>query len=295
MCSGQLARSQFKAQKVSEYLKEKQASDSANLTGTQSLTFKLKAKKNNSQVVSSRSVECFNEQGVVVLKGNGAPLLPPALLLELKAAARRVKEQLCCRLQELAIPFETSAMELSSSGNSNSSSSNSSTRTPAFISRAEKLQHAQDAAIREAHGGFRFREVSSRCLGRIDVSLLGSLGAHPFDSPALTQHPGILQMVKSFLGQDCVLSYVGLVLSFPGSNNQPFHEDGAPLFFKDSTSSSTLSSSSYAHSDVQCPPHAINVFLPLQDIIEELGPTEFVPGEERQHTLHSTPLILYYT
>ena len=283
--NAQVARSQFKEQKVSEYLKEKQDSDEANLAGTQSLTFKLKRKKNQTQIVSSKSVNCFHEQGVVVLEGSSdAPLLPPALLQELQTAAVRVKEKLCSRLQELEIPFETTMMQLgaSTSGGSESGNSNSSnsSQTPGFIARAEKLQQVQDSLERETRGCFRFREVSSRCLGRLDVSLLGSLGAHPFDSPALTQHTGIECMVRTFLGDDCVLSYVGLVLSFPGSSNQPFHEDGTPLFFQEpSPPSSASSSSSYAHSAVQCPSHAINVFLPLQDITEAQGPTEFLPGE----------------
>jgi ectoine hydroxylase-related dioxygenase (phytanoyl-CoA dioxygenase family) len=65
-----------------------------------------------------------------------------------------------------------------------------------------------------------------------------------------------------------LLVYVGLILSFPGSEDQPWHQDGMPLFSEDDFDSSDL------------PPYALNIFLPLtdQDMSVEVGPTEFIPG-----------------
>ena len=273
--SSQAVRSQFKAQKVSEFLESKRASETVNLQGTQSLTFPLRGGKNGQwrSVAVDKAAECFQSQGVVVLNGSHSePLLPADLLCELKVAAEGVKQRVCERLQELEIPFETDAMQVKSDSGSS------------FISRADKLQKALEARKREERGCFRFQEASSRCLGRIDISLLGSWGAQkPFNDPALIRHPGITKLVQSFLGEDCELSYVGLVLSFPGSSNQPFHEDGTPLFFREDAGDT-----SYAHSNVQCPPHAINVFIPLQDVTEAVGPTEFIPSS---HILENRSLL----
>jgi hypothetical protein len=62
------------------------------------------------------------------------------------------------------------------------------------------------------------------------------------------------------------LVYAGYIFSEPGSADQPFHQDGLPLF---PVGSETLL------------PYAINVFVPLQDTTVELGPTEFILHSHR--------------
>jgi ectoine hydroxylase-related dioxygenase (phytanoyl-CoA dioxygenase family) len=47
-----------------------------------------------------------------------------------------------------------------------------------------------------------------------------------------------------------------------GSLNQPFHGDGPHLF----------------GASLQLPTHALNVFIPLDDITDAMGPTEFFPA-----------------
>ena len=46
------------------------------------------------------------------------------------------------------------------------------------------------------------------------------------------------------------------------SLDQPWHGDGPHLFGR----------------SLQCPIHAVNVFIPLCDVTEDIGPTEFIPG-----------------
>ena len=58
--------------------------------------------------------------------------------------------------------------------------------------------------------------------------------------------------------------YVGLVLSLPGSADQPWHADGPHLFGARAASP-------------QLPAHALNVFVPLSHVTPELGPTQLVP------------------
>lgn len=282
--TSQAARSQFKAQKLLEFVKMKHDTESINLQATRSLTFSLEEGTKKMDHSVNAAAACFHAQGVAVLTGGSAQsqsLLPRALLRELKIAAEAVKQRVCSRLQQLGIPFETAAMHIMPGV------AEAAAAVP-FVSRAEKLQQAQEALDREARGCFRFQEASSRCLGRIDVSLVGSLASHPFNSTALTRHPGITRVVESFLGEDCVLSFVGLVLSFPGAASQPFHEDGAPLFFRGYSSAAAATPPCYAHSAVQCPPHAINVFIPLQRVTEAVGPTEFFPAS---HVLENRQLL----
>jgi ectoine hydroxylase-related dioxygenase (phytanoyl-CoA dioxygenase family) len=63
------------------------------------------------------------------------------------------------------------------------------------------------------------------------------------------------------------LLYAGLILSFPGSDDQPFHQDGTPLFPELPVNNAL-------------PSYAINIFLPLndEDGTIEGGPTEFISG-----------------
>ena len=70
------------------------------------------------------------------------------------------------------------------------------------------------------------------------------------------------------------LVYAGWIFSFPGAPDQPWHQDGTPLFPTSSSSQSI---------NQQLPPYALNVFVPLQDADGALasGPTEFVVGSHR--------------
>ena len=61
-------------------------------------------------------------------------------------------------------------------------------------------------------------------------------------------------------------AYVGLVVSFPGSDDQPWHADGVKLF--------------PGHGG-ELPAHALNCFVPLVDVTRAAGPTEFAPGSHR--------------
>lgn len=111
--------------------------------------------------------------------------------------------------------------------------------------RKRKFQREEDVA-------FRFEEVASRCFGRLDIRLLGTRLVARRDAV-------VEEVIARLLGEDSGLVYAGLISSFAGSFNQLFHADGPHLFGPNH----------------QLPPHAINVFLPLGDVTDELGPTEF--------------------
>lgn len=86
----------------------------------------------------------------------------------------------------------------------------------------------------------------------------------PFDQDEVKCNKYLMPVVKSLLGKDAELVYAGLILSFPGSADQPWHQDGHQLFSDEEFS---------VHQSL--PPYALNVFIPLDDVDVEVGPTEF--------------------
>lgn len=145
---------------------------------------------------------------------------------------------------------------------------------------------------------FRFREAASRCKGRTDVVF----DAFEQDKRMIDvkrkvlRNPKLFPVIRNLLGGasssdsnddddddddsdtngDIKLVYAGLIFSYPGSCDQPWHQDGVPLFPELPRKQSALLQASL-------PPYALNVFLPLEDedgSIEK-GPTELLPGSHK--------------
>ena len=76
----------------------------------------------------------------------------------------------------------------------------------------------------------------------------------------------VLPVVAKVLGSDYCKLWSGLVVNRPGSENQAWHTDGAPLFPDSGI-------------DLNC--HCLTVFIPLVDLDPSTGPTEFFPGSHR--------------
>ncbi len=121
---------------------------------------------------------------------------------------------------------------------------------------------------------FRFHEVASRCKGRMDVRY--ETNQEPFTLTEIVNNKSLSPIVNSLLGGSTVadddallhgptLLYAGLIFSLAGSDDQPWHQDGMPLFPE--------------INDMMLPPYAINIFLPLTNVDAsiEAGPTEFIP------------------
>lgn len=156
---------------------------------------------------------------------------------------------------------------------------------------------------------FRFQEAASRCRGRMDVAITKQDETTPSKrnntaGPAtnllrnfykdttiqqtILQNPKVYPIIRHLLGaavsndddsnnddDDALkLVYAGLIFNLPHSDDQPWHQDGAPLF-PEARNSTDMQAS--------FPPYALNVFLPLEthDGAVERGPTEFLPGSHR--------------
>ncbi len=171
-------------------------------------------------------------------------LLPIELLQAMREESGKIEKVICSRLGELNI--ETA------------------------VSRRLKRMVLNETA---QTSNFKFQEVSSRCLGRLDVRY--GMDSYPFSDPRILENSPWLPLVHKMLGNDAVLKYMGLIYSYPGSVDQPFHGDGPHLF----------------GNNFQAPMHAVNVFIPLSDISKDLGPTEFVLGShilENAKTVQTT-------
>ena len=199
-----------------------------------------------------RASLCLINHGVVALNGGKRILRRPILKLLLDFSISLLNE-ICNRLDELKISYVKS--------NSNSNRN---------ISFAKRHQRLQELSIEYNHS-FKFKEVSSRCLGRLDIRF--DFDKYPHIHELIQKHSFWWPIIQNILGEEAILRYCGTVISFPGSCVQPWHGDGPHLFGK----------------DYQCPMHAINVFIPLTEVTEEIGPTEFIPDS---HILQNTVNIV---
>jgi ectoine hydroxylase-related dioxygenase (phytanoyl-CoA dioxygenase family) len=147
---------------------------------------------------------------------------------------------------------------------------------------------------------FRFQQAASRCKGRIDIALVTENNHknktrqnddifQPFQNQEISEqcleNPQIYPVIQTLLGAGLLghvdddengvqLVYAGLIFNLPDSDDQPWHQDGMPLF-PEATNSAQI--------QAMLPPYALNVFIPLETSDGDLGhgPTEFLPGSHR--------------
>lgn len=112
-----------------------------------------------------------------------------------------------------------------------------------------------------------FAEVVRRDGGRVDCRV--GCGGEPYAS--LFRNRQILSVARAVLGGgDVVLLYAGVMVARAGQGadaHQRWHKDGDHLFSEEGATS---------------PPHALTVFVPLQDLTPSNGPTEFRLGSQRR-------------
>ena len=128
---------------------------------------------------------------------------------------------------------------------------------------------------------FRFREAASRCSGRTDVIFELTRDGGPLGlSQKIIRNETVYPVVQNLLGAEdddgVKLVYAGLIFNSPGSNDQPFHQDGVPLFPE-------LPGAKSTEIQANMPPYAVNLFIPLEDSDGDVwrGPTEFIPGSHK--------------
>jgi hypothetical protein len=199
-------------------------------------------------IIKMFTIQCdtlMRENGVVIIKSKDR-MIARNTMQSLTMQSLTIEEQVCTRLKKKGNVFHVSEEESTAADNIHSCAS------------------AENREIEQNHS-FLYHEVASRCLGRLDSRY--KMDETPFNKNEVVSNEFIIPVVNSLLGKDAKLLYAGLILSFPLSADQPWHQDGAPLF-----------EDNEFPVDQPLPPYALNVFIPLDDVTEELGPTEFCVG-----------------
>lgn len=114
-------------------------------------------------------------------------------------------------------------------------------------------------------GTEQFKEINCRDGGRFDIR--HRMDEAPF--PELALSGAWVPVVRRILGEDAKLLFCGVLLACSEGEegvDQEWHTDGGHLFDDD------------CH--LSC--HCLNVFLPLVDLVEENGPTQFVLGSHQK-------------
>jgi len=93
-----------------------------------------------------------------------------------------------------------------------------------------------------------------------------------FNDPGLYAPRKVLPVLRTLLGNDCVLHAFGAITALPGAKMQHFHSDHPRLFGETD------------HLETFFPPYAIHVSIPLLDLDETTGTTALWEGSHRKKT-----------
>lgn len=173
----------------------------------------------------------------------------------------------------LSVRFEHSGGQAASMFRENGVVALRNVASSGLVAQAQRIVESNVAACRarlegrELELGLAYAEIAHRSDRRFDVSL-GATAAVPGSHEellALVADAPWLPLVEELLGPDCKLLEVGAVVSAPGSQAQRPHRDGTQLF---------------PGVELPCdlPPYCLSVFLPLVQVTDINGPTEFLPG-----------------
>jgi ectoine hydroxylase-related dioxygenase (phytanoyl-CoA dioxygenase family) len=189
------------------------------------------------KIFTGQCQSIMEASGVLILNSTkDASLIPSSIMTSMQNQSSYIEQKICNKLDEKGIVYHVEETE------------------------AKRDIHACSTK--------KFDEVASRCLGRLDIRY--KMSEEPFSNTEVVDNKILMSVVRSLLGNDAVLLYAGLILSFPSSSDQPWHQDGLMLFSQDELPE-----------DVHLPAYALNVFIPLADVTEDMGPTEFSVGSHR--------------
>ncbi len=91
----------------------------------------------------------------------------------------------------------------------------------------------------------------------------------PVANPQFFAPPSVLALARKLMGEDLIVGEMGVVVSHPGAAAQEIHRDSDFLF-------------GGLDLEIDLPPFAMTMLVPLVDVTPEMGPTEFWPGTHRQ-------------
>ena len=156
-----------------------------------------------------------------------------------------------------------------------------------------RLDTALDARGIQRSVDYHFKEVVSRGWARHDLRTTSSIRkacAELFPSsasgvPVREQNAPLFplfdKLLRTLLGSSYRMIYSGVVVTEPGADWQSWHRDGGHLDNRGRVIRSAMrdSKTGLPPSPVIAP-HAVDIFIPLVDLNDELGPTEFIPTSQ---------------
>lgn len=92
--------------------------------------------------------------------------------------------------------------------------------------------------------------------------------AGPVADPAFFAPPSVMAVLKTLMGEDLVVGQMGVVITHAGAGAQEIHRDSNFLF-------------GGQPQEIDLPPFAVTMLVPLLDVTDETGPTEFWPGSHK--------------
>ena len=137
------------------------------------------------------------------------------------------------------------------------------------------IDAGQVAELREAMDGlepleqsFDRNQTADSDAGFINKTINNTFNRHPLFL-SYVDMPGVVELVEALHGEDCHVIGMTAWLTGPGRPDQGLHTDWQPL---------TLPQDVIADPRVEIPVFITTAHFYLDDMSEELGPTNFVPG-----------------
>ena len=87
----------------------------------------------------------------------------------------------------------------------------------------------------------------------------------PAANPAFFAPPSVTALARKLMGEDLIIGEMGVVISHAGAGPQEIHRDSHFLF-------------GGTDLEMDLPPFAMTLLVPLLDVTKGMGPTEFWPG-----------------
>ncbi|CAN5529681.1 hypothetical protein BH10CHL1_BH10CHL1_46590 [soil metagenome] len=107
--------------------------------------------------------------------------------------------------------------------------------------------------------------------GFLNKSINNAFNRHPLFLPYVDR-PGIVEIAEAVHGSDCHIIGMTAWLTGPGRPDQQLHADWQPI---------TLPAEVMDNPQVKIPVYISTAHFYLDDISEEIGPTQFIPGSHR--------------
>jgi ectoine hydroxylase-related dioxygenase (phytanoyl-CoA dioxygenase family) len=148
------------------------------------------------------------------------------------------------------------------------------------ISSAEEALAMYRPEMLVGKDAFCFKEIASRNVQRFDLRLIDPK-AQEFVKQHVLSRPNVTWMLRNVLGTDDEIDFdVSVVYSRPGAGAQGWHADGAHM-----KNAKDAGWEEQGWNTRLAQPYAICVFIPLIDLNDTVGFTQFWPGSHRNRDL----------